>query len=192
MNKEQETSWQGLATAWRATDLQPADPAALGERIRNQRTRTALAHAFDVAGAVALIVALAWFAWRSPDSWTLAFAAIQLAVVAAVVAATTWNRRDLWQPAADSVRGHLAWSIRRCRRQLRTVRIAWVLYAVQAVAVPLLVALHPRAGIDAGRIAFTLAFLVAFALVLAAWSRWYARRVQRDLAGLLALQAELD
>ena len=188
---DRERDWEDLAAAWRATRLPAADVDWLRRRVAAKRRRLLGAHLLDTTWAVALISLLGWFAWRSPEPWALAWAATGAVFTLLVLAVVTWNRRDLWRPAAASVGAHLTWSLRRCRRQLRTIRLAWGVYAGAVVLVAALLGLRGR-PLSALDIAFVAGYLLLFAAVQGAWSAWYRRRVRREMARLVELRDELE
>lgn len=188
---EPDRDWTELAATWQSARLPQSDADWLRARIGIKRRRVFWSHVAD-SGAAALLIGIAtWVGWNASDPWLQLWAGTVLALTVAVFALVTWNRRDLWHPAADSVRDHLVWCRRRCRRQLATIRLAWLVYVVMALVHLLLVRFHPVAP-EGADLVWTAAFLGAFAAGLAVWSAWYGRAVRRELMRLDGLRTEYE
>lgn len=186
---ETNRDWDALTAAWQSSRLPQPDADWLRARVRGKRRRMLWAHLLDSIGAVLLIAFAAWLGVRAPEPWIAGWAAVVGVFTLLVLGVVTWNRRDLWQPAATTVRGHLNWCRRRCRRQLRTIAIAWLVFAATT---GLVVAALGFSGhvLDEGRIAFMAGFLALFAAGLGLWSAWYARALRRELARIERLARE--
>lgn len=166
-----ERDWAALSSTWRSSGLPEPDAERLGSLIRAKRQRLGWAHGFDCAAAAALLAYAFWLG--------AGLGAALAGLTVGVWALVTWNRRDLWQPPTASVREQLRWYRRRCRRQRRTIVIAWAVFAATSALVWT-------------SAAFASAFLGAFAVALGAWSAWYGRALRTELARIAALEQEFS
>jgi uncharacterized membrane protein YqjE len=180
--------WTRWSASWRTSDGDPVAKAGLRRRVERRRRRDLVLAALDAATAVGVTAAAAWFAWRDPQPWRVAWAATLAAFFAVALPLALWNRRGTLRPATQTVRGFLDLSALRARRTLRMLRFLPWFGAAEAAAVLALLAVYgpPRAP---ARGAALLAFLF---LGIAAWGWWLARRTRRELAAIEAARRELD
>ncbi|HEX8108992.1 MAG TPA: hypothetical protein VF516_14770, partial [Kofleriaceae bacterium] len=175
--------------AWRseppAIATAHARTAELQRRLRRHR-RVAWAYTlFDVCASVALFGIGAYMLIRSPTLPVLVWSISVFVFTAIAMGGAIWSRRDALAASADSTSDFLAALRLRLDRRERVPRFLLRLAAAE--------------------IAFGLAFYAIWspewlgraakiygviALALAAWSRWYRRRLGRERAQLDALCGE--
>jgi membrane associated rhomboid family serine protease len=181
--------WDHWQLAWRNDPPVVATAAArtaeLQRRLRRHR-RLAWAYTLlDVFAALLLFATATYFLIRAPILPVLVWSLSVFAFTAIALAGTIWNRRDALVASADSTSDFLA-ALR--LRQGRRERVPRFLLRLAAAEIAFGLAFHaiwwPEWLGRAARI------YGAIALALAAWWRWYRRRLARERAQLDALCSE--
>lgn len=179
MTESREESWEALERQWRGSEDPVPSADDIRQRLRRKRTRLAATWTLDgllVAGLVALMVHETVTA-PGPRTWVLVSALTVFLVIALVF--TVVNRRGIWATETADLDTYVRHGLEHCRRRLRTVRFAWWLFAAEVVFIA---AYGIGVGLSAGAWLVVGAVLGGFAIVMAAWSTWFRRRVlaERD------------
>jgi hypothetical protein len=187
MTPERDPEWESWTAAWNQGDGEAA-AELLRRQVERRRRRDIVQSVLDTALAVGITATSAWFAWRDPQPWRVAWAATIAAFFAAALLLALWNRRGTFRPASQSLRGFLDLSALHARRTLRLLRfLPWFL-AAESIAVLALLRIYGSPG-AVTRGALLLA--AVFAGLGLRW-RWLRRRTRDELATLAAARRELD
>lgn len=188
-----EPGWDDLQALW---NQQPAPPDALRAQIHAAvRRHSWLMRLATVSDVVAVLGfgALAGWMWEArPDPFTAAWIAIVLPLAVAKLAFGLWNRRGTWRGVGESTRAFVALSILRARAKLRLAAGVSAFVAVEVLAAGgmLVYAWFTERG-GPGRLLLVGVLVMALAVAILAWGRWYGRRAGRELAELRELEAQL-
>lgn len=175
---------------------QGAEPAAaarqsIRDRVKRQSFFQKLIAAGEVLVGAGILAFLAVAVWGVSKPLELPVALAFLLLLAGAIAYSTWNRRGLWKPSAETASAFLVLSEARCRGRLRAVRASYVILAIEiAIFVPWIWSRHGGAAGPALARAYT--FLAVFVAVAAVVLVLIRRRTLRDLKELDALRALVE
>lgn len=197
-----DPEWQNLMDDWRE-DAPTAAPAGLPKEERRRIRRKVrlrsygliLMAAFEILGSLAVLVFLALELPERHRPVDLVGFAGMVVFLAAALAFTTWNRRGMWWPAAESTRTFVELSAERCRRRLRTLRFCpWLLGAEVAFLIPWSVwaFLSQAEPAPLGQWLAVFAWFALWVVALPAGLAWYRRRTLRELDEWEELLRNLD
>lgn len=179
---ENDRELQSLSEVWKSGETQSAEP--LRRLVRAKRRTLALVVAGEVA-LVAAFFALSLYVVRDGVvPWEVVWLVSLWTFVAIAVGFAWWNRRGTWQPLGDSVAEYVRLSRLRCERQRTTVRLVLLLFVAETAAVVAQLAWFDRLTVLA------VVLLAAGGTVVAGWSLYTHRRVERELR-LIGEQEEL-
>lgn len=188
---EQDKDWDQLARQWQETELPEADVNWLQANVRRKRRGLFLANLLDAVGTVAVLVFVAWIIGPQPGGEDLGLLLAVIVMLAIVWALTLWNRRDAWQAQADDLRESLAWNLERCRRQRRSIVLAWAIFAVQLVIVAVYLQLFSEPA-SPGQYRNAALLVSGFSIGMVVWSWLYARRISKEELRLRELQKNFN
>ena len=188
----QQDEWERWQEDWQGGGAAP-DVRQVSVRLRRERRRMLLAAAAEAALALAAcggIVAALVHTTRGFDRrWGIAV----LVMLAGSWAIATWQRRrDDGRSLAAATESFVDLARRRCRRQLRAVRVAWLLAALElAFLVPWWIDGYRVHGLGAGSALTWFAWWVPAAAILGllAGTLGVRRRVRAELDQLDRLAA---
>jgi hypothetical protein len=128
---EPRDEWERWQEDWQGGGVTP-DARQLPARLRRERRRMLLAVAAEAALALAACAGIAAALVHTPRGFDRRWGIAVLLMLAASWAIATWQRRrGDGLPLAAATDGFVAVARRRCRRQLRAVRLAWLLAALE-------------------------------------------------------------
>ncbi len=181
--------WDHWQLAWRS---EPAAVAAvtprtaeLQRRLRRHRLLAWAYTVFDVCAAIALFAMAAYFLIRTPTPPVLVWSISVFVFTAIALGGAIWSRRDALVASAAPTADFLAALRLRLDRRERVPRFVLRLAAAEmAFGLAFYAIWSPEWLGRAAKI------YGALALALAAWWRWYRRRLGRERAQLEALCGE--
>lgn len=181
--------WDHWQVAWRSESPAgarvTARTAELQRRLRRHRRAAWTYTALDVCAAIALCGIGGYVLIRTPTLPAFVWAISVFVFTAIALGWVIWNRRDALVASADSTADFLAALRLRLDRRERVPRfIVWFAAAEIAFGLAFYAIWSPEWIGRAAKI------YGAIALVLAAWWRWYRRRLGRERAQLDALCRE--
>ncbi|MBI3448455.1 MAG: hypothetical protein HY049_06000 [Acidobacteria bacterium] len=180
---EMQAAWRsGGARAGQASDLDALLSVAQA-RVRRESRRLVCVTFVEILLTAAML-AFAVLVARGESRAAVVAAAVATWVFAGwALGFSLWNRRGLWRPDAETTRGFVELSIRRCEAELRAVQFGHRLLVVESVFVAVLLGwkftfgpVHSPVGSLVGVVALaTLIFLVE------AFLRRRGRRFEAEL-----------
>jgi hypothetical protein len=189
--------WEALSAEWRAASPRPesregagAAVDALRRRVRSHGRRQALLLLSEVVMTVASLVAARWY-WNQPGGRGVVTALAILGMLALVWSFVIWNRRGSWRPLGESTREYVRLSRVRVRAGRRTVRFVRVVVGLAVVVYVPWFALRLSRGAIHGAEWWSWGIFVGYATAYLWWCSWYSRRLDREVATLRAVEAEL-
>ncbi|HEY6180161.1 MAG TPA: hypothetical protein VIX73_37225 [Kofleriaceae bacterium] len=177
--------WDAWQVAWRGAPPEPVRApraAELERRLLRHRRAARIYTALDVCAAIALCALAAAVVIRTPTAPALVWGISLFVFTAIVLGWAIWNRRDALVASADSTADFVAALRLRLDRRERVPRFI-VRFAMAEAAFGLTF----HAIWSPGSIGRAARIYGVFALVLAAWWRWFRRRLARERAQLEAL-----
>jgi hypothetical protein len=192
---ERRDEWERWQEDWQGGGATP-DTRQLPVRLRRERRRMLLATAAEAALALAACGGIAAALVHTPhgfDSW---WGIAVLVMLAGSWAIATWQRRRVdGLSLADATESFVELARRRCRRQLRAVRLAWLLAALElAFLVPWWIGGFRVHGLRPESALTWFAWWIPAAAILGlfAGTLYVRRRVRAELAQLDRLAAALS
>ncbi|MEM7354145.1 MAG: hypothetical protein AAF657_25300 [Acidobacteriota bacterium] len=188
MSMETDRDWLDLADDWQADD-ESAPPAPIPADIRRRVQRFSWGlYAWTVFEALSLAAILAFatsLPLKRPELLEITTALTVWLLIGVGMGFTLWNRRGTWRPASQTTRAFVELAHERTVRQLRGIRFAWWLLAVEvALFTPwILWVVHskPEKQARIPEIYWTSYGLLAGLTSLSAFFLWgYRRHVQRQ------------
>jgi hypothetical protein len=181
--------WDHWQLAWRsdppAVATAPPRTAELQRRLRRHRRMAWAYTVLDVLAALALFAIATYFLLRAPSLPVLVWSISVFVFTAIALAGAIWSRRDALVASADSTSDFLAALRLRLDRRERVPRFILRLAAAEVAFGLAFYAIGSPEWL--GRAA---KIYGAIALALAAWWRWYRRRLGRERTQLDALCGE--
>jgi hypothetical protein len=191
---EQRDEWERWQEDWQGGGAVP-DARQLPARRRRERRRMFLAAAAETALALAACGGIAAALVHTPHGFDRWWGIAVLVMLAASWAMAAWQRRRVDSLAlADAAESFVELARRRCRRQLRAVRFAWLLAALElAFLVPWWIGGFRVHGLRPEWPLTWLAWWIPAAAILGlfAGTLYVRRRVRAELAQLDRLAAAL-
>jgi hypothetical protein len=185
--------WEVLGAEWRAESPRPERGAAveaLRRRVRAHGVRQRLLLASEIALSIASLAAVRWFLGM-PGGRGVLSAAWTVVMLAVVWSFAIWNRRGSWRPLGESTSEYLRLSHLRMRAGRRTVRFVRIVLGLSVAAyLPWFAVRLSRGAIHGGEW-FWWAMFGAYATVYLWWCGWYARRLDREVEALRAVEEEV-
>jgi hypothetical protein len=186
--------WERWREDWAQGGAAP-DARPLAGRLRRERRRMVLAAAAEAALTLAACGGIAAALAHTPRGLDAAWGLAVLLMLAGSWAVAAWQRRsDASLPLGDATADFVALARRRCRRQLRAVRFAWLLAALElAFFVPWWIGGWRVHGSHPGLALALLAWWLPAAAILALFAVTLPlrRRLAAELERLDRLQAGL-
>ncbi len=191
MSRPERIDWEGLAAAWRQSDV----PALLQRDLARRMARHTRLMWLVTATEALVLIGLATFSWTFIRSGS---SALELVLIGAlwILALVTeafslWNRRGSWRIAIQDAVAYLDLWERRARAKLRVARGVRILVFLQTAVVIAFVLSQRSAGSAPNiLVAFVLGALLVIGYI--AWSFWYERRARKELAELDAARTLLQ
>jgi hypothetical protein len=181
---ERRDEWQRWQEDWQGGGA-TLDARQLPARLRRERRRLLLAAAAEAALALAACGGIAAALVHTPRGFDRRWGIAVLLMLAASWAIATWQRRRVdGLSLAAATEGFVELARRRCRRQLRAVRLAWLLAALELVfLVPWWIDGYRVHGLGAGSALTWFAWWVPAAAILGllAGTLGVRRRVRAEL-----------
>lgn len=189
---EQHDDWERWHEDWQSGGAAP-DVRQVSVRLRRERRRMLLAAAAEAALALAACAGIVAALVHTPRGFDRRWGIAVLVMLAGSWAIATWQRRrDDGRALAAATEGFVELARRRCRRQLRAVRVAWLLAALElAFLVPWWIDGYRVHGLGAGSALTWFAWWVPAAAILGllAGTLGVRRRARAELAQLDQLAA---
>jgi len=193
---EQRDEWEGWRQDWQQGGGTPLDARQLPARMRRERRRMLLATATEAALALAACGGIAAALVHTPHGFDRWWGIGVVVMLAGSWAIATWQRRRVDSLSlADTTESFVGLSRRRCRRQLRAVRLAWLLAALElAFLVPWWIGGFRVHGLRPGSALTWFAWWIPAAAILGlfAGTLYVRRRVRAELAHLDRLAAAMS
>lgn len=191
---EPRDEWERLREDWQAGGA-TLDARQLPARMRRERRRLVVATAVEGALALGACGGIAAALVHTPHGFDAWWGIAVLVMVAGSWAIATWQRRRAEDPSlANATEDFVELSRRRCRRQLRAVRFAWLLAALElGFLVPWWIGGYRVHGLRPGWALTVLAWWIPAAAILGlfAGTLHVRRRVRAELEQLDRLQAPI-
>lgn len=186
MTDASNQEWAAWQVAWRIEASPPAPTTARAAQLQRRllrHRRAAWAYTvLDLCAAIALCGLGVYAVIQTPTLPVLVWAISLFVFTGIVLGWAIWNRRDALGASADPVADFVAALRLRLDRRERVPRFIMRFAAAEIACGLAFYAIWSPGAI--GRIAVVYGFI---ALVLAAWWRWYRRRLARERAQLDAL-----
>lgn len=183
--------WDVMGAEWRRgePEASPISVEALRRTVsRRQRELMAL-YAGEAALTLGVIVFIVKMLRGGVNRGTVTATALILVWTAIVWAFSTWNRRGIWQPLAETTKEYLRLSRRRVGSGRRTVTFVRVSLVIYAVAYGTWFLVRERAVSETERLILLIAGV--YCSLMLAWSVWYTRRLSRDLRHIESIELSL-
>jgi hypothetical protein len=194
---EQRREWERWQEDWHGGGATP-DARQLPVRFRRERRRLLLAAAAEAALALAACGGIAAALVHTPRGFDRRWGIAVLVMLAGSWGIAAWQRRRAdGRSLAAATESFVELARRRCRRQLRAVRLAWLLAALELVfLVPWWIDGYRVHGLDAGSALTWFAWWLPAAAILGLLAGtlgvWRRVRVELDHLDLLDRQDRPD
>ncbi len=188
---ERRDEWERWQEDWQGGGAAP-DARQLPVRLRRERRRMLLAVAAEAAMALAACGGIVAALVHTPRGFDRRWGIAVLVMLAGSWAIAAWQRRRVdGRSLAAATESFVELARRRCRRQLRAVRVAWLLAALELVfLVPWWIDGYRVHGLGAGSALTWFAWWVPAAAILGllAGTLGVRRRVRAELDQLERLR----
>ena len=130
-----QDDWERWRATWREGGRAPPALAVLRQQVQREQRRIAFTAVAEVVVALAAASGIAAALVHTPSGHPAAWGATVLVLIAiAFTSAVILLRRGgQWLPLTQSTQTFVDLSLVRCRRQLRAVRLTWILIALELV-----------------------------------------------------------
>jgi hypothetical protein len=184
LTPDEDLRWQALTQDWR-TAPETGTLDELRPRAARQHRRQLLVVAGE-AGIVLAFLALSLAVLAGQvQAWEVVWLTTLWAFTTIAVGFAWWNRRATWRVAGETVEHYVRLSRLRAERQLRSVRFALWLLAVETVVVAAQLLWFDRL------VPLALVALGAAGVVIVAWCLYTRRRLLGELARIAAFERDL-
>lgn len=193
MQQDSERDLAALAECWQR-QAAPPPPALLAHMHRRER-RLRLAAALDWLGAAAMGGFALYIILFRFNPFNVFWALVLLAFVLWALLFSIRNRRDLWNPADESVQSYMRLSLLRLESRRRTLRFMWLLFAAELLIFALWQLLALGGWLPwlftslPPRVFAVLAGALAAMLI---WTWLMAARIRREAGELEKIRRELE
>lgn len=185
--------WNRLEDLWQQSRSSSV-PEELLRYVRREEQRQFAYVAFE---RLLVVVFLTWGGWWlvTGDGRETLFGMLIVSLTLIAVAFSVASRRGLRTPVTQTVQGYLDRSTARIAVGWRTLRYSWAVFAIELVVFGALEYASISGWIPypfTGDPWFLSGLMAAFAVVLLAWSGWYARVLRTRERALAALRAQIE
>jgi hypothetical protein len=128
-----DVDWEAITRAWLDAPAEPQDPRDIRASVLAGNRRLSLTLLAEYCVGAVLVGIAAWQLATREGLDTFVWGFALLCFTAMALQFSTWNRRGLWRPAAESTRDYLDLALERVWRRERAVRFAWLLFGLEFV-----------------------------------------------------------
>ncbi|WP_406828759.1 hypothetical protein [Microbulbifer sp. ARAS458-1] len=188
-----EDGLQDLANLWQQAPVAAPVPEAIRAHVGRQERRMRWYAWFEWGTSLVVGVGGVYLVLRSEAGDALWRALLVVVLLAFAMAFSVVNRRGVWEPLEESVRGYLDLARLRLVRKRRMLIFAWLFFIAELGIFAVWQWLSAYGWLepvfaDSGR--FALTWISVFSLAMGIWSFWYWRRIKSSEQQIAKWQQE--
>ncbi|WP_226703711.1 hypothetical protein [Microbulbifer elongatus] len=172
---------QELANLWHKAPITLPVPEAIRAQVGKQERRMRLYAWLEWIASIVVGIGGVYLMLRSDVSDAPWRALLVVVLLAWAMAFSVSNRRGVWEPLEESVRGYLDLARLRLVRKRRMLRFTWLFFIAELGIFAVwqwLSRFEWLEPIFEGDGWFAITWISAFALAMSVWSAWYWRRIK--------------
>ena len=184
---------QDLASLWQQAPVAVPVPEAIREQVRKQELRMHWYAWFEWVASLVVGVGGVYLMLNSEVGDAPWRALLVVVLLAWAMAFSVSNRRGVWEPLEESVRGYLDLARLRLVRKRRMLRFAWLFFLAELGIFAVWQWLSSFGWLEpifTGDGRFAVTWILVFALAMGAWSVWYWRRINSSEQQIAKWQRE--
>ncbi|WP_231759235.1 DUF2116 family Zn-ribbon domain-containing protein [Microbulbifer elongatus] len=184
---------QELANLWQQAPVAVPVPEAIRVQVRRQERRMRLYAWLEWIASIVIGVGGVYLMLNSEVGDAPWRALLVVLLLAWAMAFSVSNRRGIWEPLEESVRGYLDLARLRLVRKRRMLRFAWLFFIAELGIFAVWQWLSGFGWLEpifVGDGHFALNWIAVFALAMGAWSLWYSRRIKSSEQQIAEWQQE--
>ncbi|WP_078082785.1 hypothetical protein [Microbulbifer mangrovi] len=180
VDQKTDDGLQALANLWQQAPVAVPVPEAIRAQVGKQERRMRLYAWFEWIASILVGVGSVYLMLISKVDDAPWRALLVVVLLVWAMAFSVSNRRGVWEPLEESVRGYLDLLRLRLARKRRMLRFAWLFFIAELVILAVWQWMSVYGWLEPvfdgdGRFAFT--WISVFALAMGAWSVWYWRQI---------------
>ncbi|WP_160152182.1 hypothetical protein [Microbulbifer sp. ALW1] len=184
---------QALANLWQQAPVAATVPEVIRAQVARQERRIRWYAWFEWIASIVVGVAGVYLMLNSEAGDAPWRALLIVVLLAWAMAFSVSNRRGLWEPLEESVRGYLDLARLRLVRKRRMLRFAWLFFIAELGIFAVWQWMSNYGWLEpifAGDSKFTISGLLVFTLGMGVWSLWYWRRIKSGERQIAEWQCE--
>ncbi|WP_299594707.1 hypothetical protein [uncultured Microbulbifer sp.] len=172
---------QEFANLWQQAPVTPPVAEAIRAQVGRQERRMRWYAWFEWLASLVVGVGGIYLMLNSEAGDALWRALLVIVLLACAMAFSVSNRRGVWEPLEESVRGYLDLARLRLVRKRRMLRFAWLFFIAELGIFAVWQWLSGYGWLEpifAGDGRFAATWILVFALAMGGWSIWYWHRIK--------------